>query len=264
MWRKSAAVLSITRRHLLSNRANKPPSRTLLTLFSYFHATPEQPRVHNTLTFQSLATARFSRRNISSDSRDILNCWNCNAAAAESTTPFLFCQPCRAVQPVDHSIDYFQIFSLEKKFDIDDENLERKYKDWQKKLHPDLVHSKSKEEREYAAEQSARVIDAYRTLTDALARAMYIMRLAGVEVDEEQTVSESELLCEIMEIREAVEEAADPQALNEIKAQMQQKLEVWGESFANAFQNKNYEEAQKSIQRMTYYKRVNEEIVKKL
>ena len=32
----------------------------------------------------------------------------------------------------------------EKKFDIDDENLERKYKDWQKKLHPDLVHSKSK------------------------------------------------------------------------------------------------------------------------
>lgn len=45
---------------------------------------------------------------------------------------------------------------------------------------------------------------------------------------------------------------------------MQQKLRVWGESFANAFQNKNYEEAQKSIQRMTYYKRVNEEIVKKL
>lgn len=32
----------------------------------------------------------------------------------------------------------------EKKFDIDDENLEGKYKDWQKKLHPDLVHSKSK------------------------------------------------------------------------------------------------------------------------
>ncbi|WOG98244.1 hypothetical protein DCAR_0417585 [Daucus carota subsp. sativus] len=262
MWRKSAAVLSITRRHLLSTRTNTPPSRTL-TLFSYFHTTPEQPRVYNTLTFQSPATARFSRRNISSDSRDILNCWNCNAVAA-STTPFLFCQSCRAVQPVDHSIDYFQIFSLEKRFDIDDENLERKYKDWQKKLHPDLVHSKSKEEREYAAEQSARVIDAYRTLTDALARAMYIMRLAGVEVDEEQTVSESELLCEIMEIREAVEEAADPQALNEIKAQMQQKLRVWGESFANAFQNKNYVEAQKSIQRMTYYKRVNEEIVKKL
>ena len=33
------------------------------------------------------------------------------------------------------------------------------------------------EEREYAAEQSARVIDAYRTLTDALARAMYIVSM---------------------------------------------------------------------------------------
>lgn len=96
------------------------------------------------------------------------------------------------------------MIAREKRFDIDDENLERKYKDWQKKLHPDLVHSKSKveaaclfdvftfcallldvyadvvffqEEREYAAEQSARVIDAYRTLTDALARAMYIVSM---------------------------------------------------------------------------------------
>ena len=36
-----------------------------------------------------------------------------------------------------------QYIDREKKYDIEDENLERKYKDWQKKLHPDLVHSKS-------------------------------------------------------------------------------------------------------------------------
>ncbi|KAK1404641.1 Iron-sulfur cluster co-chaperone protein HscB, mitochondrial [Heracleum sosnowskyi] len=263
MWRKLPSVFCIIRRQLLPKHINTSQSRSLLTLSSYFNSI-EKPRVYQLPNYQLLANARFSGRKICSDSRDKLsNCWNCTAVAS-GITPFLFCQSCRAVQPVDHSIDYFHIFSLEKKFDIDDENLERKYKDWQKKLHPDLVHSKSKEEREYAAEQSARVIDAYRTLTDALARAMYIMRLAGVEVDEEQTVSESELLSEIMEIREAVEEAADPQALNEIKAEMQQKLRVWGESFAKAFQNKDYEEAQKSIQRMTYYMRVNEEIVKKL
>ncbi|KAL8132149.1 hypothetical protein AgCh_007877 [Apium graveolens] len=263
MWRKLPPVFSIIRRQLLPNYKNMSQSRNLLTLLSYFNSI-ENPRVCQSPNYQLLANSTFSRRNTCSDSnKKLSSCWNCNAVAS-GITPFLVCQFCRAVQPVNHSIDYFHIFSLEKKFDVDDENLERKYKDWQKKLHPDLVHSKSKEEREYAAEQSARVIDAYRTLTDALARAMYIMRLAGVEVDEEQTVSESELLSEIMEIREAVEEAADPQALKEIKAQMLEKLRIWGESFANAFQNKNYEEAQKSIQRMTYYKRVNEEIVKKL
>lgn len=34
-------------------------------------------------------------------------------------------------------------FIREKKYEIDGSNLEGKYKDWQKKLHPDLVHTKS-------------------------------------------------------------------------------------------------------------------------
>ncbi|KAK1434993.1 hypothetical protein QVD17_00748 [Tagetes erecta] len=186
-------------------------------------------------------------------------CWNC-----KTQRPFLICESCGSVQPVDHSVDYFRIFGLEWKFDIEDGSLEGMYKNWQKKLHPDLVHTKSKEEREYAAEQSARVIDAYTTLRKPLSRAIYLMRLEGVEVDEEQTVSEPELLGEIMEIREAVEEAADSQALKKIQSQMEEKLRHWSNAFANAFGSKIFDEALKSIQRMTYYHRVNDEIVKKL
>ncbi|GAU28810.1 hypothetical protein TSUD_21470, partial [Trifolium subterraneum] len=65
----------------------------------------------------------------------------------------------------------------EKKYDIEGIDLEGKYKDWQKKLHPDLVHSKSQKERDFAAEQSARVIDAYRTLGKPLSRAIYIVSI---------------------------------------------------------------------------------------
>ncbi|CAM8991102.1 unnamed protein product [Rhodiola kirilowii] len=68
----------------------------------------------------------------------------------------------------------------------------------------------------------------------------------------------------IMEIREAVEEAADSQALTEIQIQMQEKLKHWAECFARAFQDRNFEEAKSSIHRMTYYERVNKEIVKML
>ncbi|CAM8994348.1 unnamed protein product [Rhodiola kirilowii] len=96
---------------------------------------------------------------------------------------------------------------------------EGKYKDWQKKLHPDLVHSKSQKEKDYAAEQSSRVIDAYRKLENPLSRAIYMLKLKGIDVDEEQTISEPELLGEIMDIREAVEEAVDSQALTEIQIQ---------------------------------------------
>lgn len=46
--------------------------------------------------------------------------------------------------------------------------------------------------------------------------------------------------------------------------QIQEKFKHWSKSFENAFQGQNYEAALTCIQRMTYYKRVNEEIVKKL
>ncbi|KAJ7975900.1 iron-sulfur cluster co-chaperone protein HscB, mitochondrial [Quillaja saponaria] len=211
--------------------------------------------LHNLKFCNSFEYLRISGNFFFSNSSEKVEgmCWNCHAVV--DSAPFLFCESCRSIQPVDKSVDYFEIFGLEKKYDIEGENLEGKYKQWQKKLHPDLVHSKSEKERDYAAEQSARVIDAFHTLSKPLSRAIYILKLEGVEVDEEQTTSEPQLLSEIMEIREAVEEAADSQALNQILSQMQGKLKEWSSSFDNAFRNQNFEEAQTCIRRMTYYDR---------
>eukprot|EP00262_Sarcandra_glabra_P005713 TRINITY_DN1749_c0_g1_i2.p1 TRINITY_DN1749_c0_g1~~TRINITY_DN1749_c0_g1_i2.p1 ORF type:complete len:235 (+),score=27.06 TRINITY_DN1749_c0_g1_i2:39-743(+) len=188
---------------------------------------PLQPRVFRSCTDHFPENFTDSTRKFYSELE--IRCWKCGAPL-----PFLACASCKSVQPVDPSVDYFQIFGLEKGYKIRDDNLEGKYKDWQKKLHPDLVHTKSEKERSYAAEQSARVIDAYRTLSKPLSRAMYLLQLEGIHVDEEKTVSDPELLAEIMEIREAVEEANGSQALKEIQCQ-----------------------------RMTYYQRAIEEIIRK-
>ncbi|KAG7554321.1 Co-chaperone HscB C-terminal oligomerization domain [Arabidopsis suecica] len=206
---------------------------------------------------------RFSGRVFCSESgagkRRSSGCWNCGEKAA-----FLFCNSCRSIQPVDDSVDYFQIFGLEKKYELDPGSLEGKYKDWQKKLHPDLVHNKSQKERDYAAEQSAKVTEACRTLTKRLSRAMYIMKLNGVNVNEEETITDPTLLMEIMELREAISEADDSTALNQIRSQVQEKLKQWSDSFVEAFESQRFDEAVKCIQRMTYYERACEEIVKKL
>ncbi|KAF9589425.1 hypothetical protein IFM89_023743 [Coptis chinensis] len=68
----------------------------------------------------------------------------------------------------------------------------------------------------------------------------------------------------MMEFREAVEEATSPQALKEIEYQVQEKMKTWSKLFDNAFKDRKYEDAISSIQRMTYYHRINEEITKKL
>ncbi|XP_039057498.1 uncharacterized protein LOC120200819 [Hibiscus syriacus] len=131
---------------------------------------PLRPEIFPDSKISLLSFCSQSAANLDSTTKP---CWNC-IANAPGSTPFLYCDSCRSIQPVDLSIDYFQIFGLEKKHEIEVDGLERRYKDWQKKLHPDIVHSKSEKEREYAAEQSGRVIDVYRTLSKPLSRAVYI------------------------------------------------------------------------------------------
>ncbi|CAL1395427.1 unnamed protein product [Linum trigynum] len=212
----------------------------------------QNPRVFPRNYFCSQSSGEFSN----------VRCWNCDAQPEPGL--FLVCDSCGVIQPVDRSLDYFRLFGLEKKYEIGDAHLHDNYKDWQKKLHPDLVHSKSEKERDFAREQSARVGDAYRTLINPLLRAMYIMKIVGVDVNEEETISDPDLLVEVMEIRESVEEAPDSKALNKIQSQLQEKIDLWSKSFANAFESKSFEEAKDCIRRMTYYERAIEEIVKRL
>ncbi|KAF8096478.1 hypothetical protein N665_0307s0009 [Sinapis alba] len=262
------------------NRAKKLVAASISTLLTrqtfYPPSSPFRSTIsvnlHTQLAHDSLAISvreelRFSGRGFCSGSSDTTSsvCWNCGGFSSEKAV-FLFCESCRSIQPIDDSVDYFQIFGLEKKYELDagTGSLEGKYKDWQKKLHPDLVHNKSQKERDYAADQSAKVTEAYRTLTKRLSRAMYIMKLNGKHVNEEETITDPTLLMEIMELREAIAEANDSKELDQIRSQVQEKLKQSSDSFAEAFESHRFDEAVKCIQRMTYYERACEEIVKKL
>ncbi|KAJ3674556.1 hypothetical protein LUZ60_005172 [Juncus effusus] len=239
---------------LLSPNPLKPSNSLLLRPFLSRTDTAQIRQ----LCFQ---TTRIPCKFFSSDSS--FSCWSCGAVGPTSG-PFLACGSCGAVQPVDHSVDYFEIFGVKQMYDIKEETLEGIYKDWQKKLHPDLVHSKSEKEKSFAAEQSGRVIDAYRTLRKPLSRALYLLKLEGVHVDEEKTVSDPDLLIEMMEMREAVEEANSSQDLKEIQSKVQKKLETWSNSFKEAFEKRDFQSAINCTQRMRYYEKAIEEIVKKL
>ncbi|CAN4113927.1 unnamed protein product [Withania somnifera] len=266
MWRKKLRILAPFSQTPFLRRREIPISSSCSNTQLNFPHVEQFPQFLQSTRFNFLGNdLGFPGRTFfCSEAAQKIRCWNCCNCVSSNTAPFLVCSSCGCVQPVDQSVDYFQIFGLEKKYGIEGENLERKYKDWQRKLHPDLVHTKSQKEREYAAEQSARVIDAYRTLTDPLSRAIYILKLEGVHVDEEEKIDDVELLTEMLEIRETVEEAADSQALQQIQGQIQGKFEQSSISFADAVESRKYEEALAAIRRMTYYKRANEEIVKKL
>ncbi|MBF0182303.1 MAG: Fe-S protein assembly co-chaperone HscB [Magnetococcales bacterium] len=132
-------------------------------------------------------------------------CWSCRGV----TGPGLFCRTCDAILPVDHGVDFFRLFGLEVGFVVDRTLLEERYRELQKRLHPDFFASRGAMERRLSLEHVTRVNEALRTLTHPLERAGYLLRLAGWQ--EEKIPPDTAFLAEVMEQREALDEV-DPGA----------------------------------------------------
>ncbi len=95
-----------------------------------------------------------------------------------------FCSACGKVQP-PKPVDYFTFFALPRKLHLDTALLEREFYELSRKLHPDLCARADKREQEWSLEQSSLLNDAYRTLKDPIRRTEYLLRLEGVELEEQ-------------------------------------------------------------------------------
>jgi molecular chaperone HscB len=82
-------------------------------------------------------------------------------------------------------VDYFTFFGLPRKLNIDIPGLEREFYQLSRKLHPDLYSGAEAREQQWSLEQSSQLNDAYRTLKDPIKRTEYLLRLEGVELEEQ-------------------------------------------------------------------------------
>ena len=102
-----------------------------------------------------------------------------------------FCEACGKVQP-PAPVDYFTFFGLSRKLELDVVVLEKDFYELSRKLHPDLNARSGSREQEWSLQQSSLLNDAYRTLKDPIKRTQYLLKLEGVEL-EEQSKSATEL-----------------------------------------------------------------------
>jgi molecular chaperone HscB len=112
-------------------------------------------------------------------SEDTHSCWSCGSMRAAH-----FCEACGKVQP-PVPVDYFSFFGLPPKLDLDVKILEKDFYDLSRRLHPDLNARADSKEQEWSLEQSSLLNDAYRTLKDPIKRTEYLLRLEGVELEEQ-------------------------------------------------------------------------------
>ncbi len=95
-----------------------------------------------------------------------------------------FCEACGKVQP-PAPVDYFTFFGLPRKLNLDVAALERDFYELSRKLHPDLNAQAGSQEQEWSLQQSSLLNDAYRTLKDPIKRTQYLLKLEGVELEEQ-------------------------------------------------------------------------------
>jgi molecular chaperone HscB len=115
------------------------------------------------------------------DSAIPVDCWSCAVAHNEST---LFCPHCSKIQPPPGG-DYFSVFSLVPKLDLDLGMLEHQFHKLSRKLHPDRFARASASEKDWSLADTALLNDAYRTLRDPIRRTEYLLKLHGAEIGEE-------------------------------------------------------------------------------
>jgi molecular chaperone HscB len=81
--------------------------------------------------------------------------------------------------------NYFEFFDLPAKLQIDTVSLEQRFYALSRRLHPDRFASKPAAEQDAALAESSRLNDAYRTLKDPILRTQYLLKLEGVELEEQ-------------------------------------------------------------------------------
>src|SRR5258706_2629576 len=104
--------------------------------------------------------------------------------------------------------NHFELFGLQPAFSVDQQALERSYREIQSRVHPDRFAHAGDAERRASLQWTTRVNEAYRTLKDPLQRAKHLLELRGVDVAfETNTSMPADFLVEQMELRESLEKA---------------------------------------------------------
>lgn len=162
-----------------------------------------------------------------------LACWSCSVAHNEST---LFCPDCSKIQPPIIG-DYFSVFGLKHRLNIDLPALEQEFHRLSRRLHPDRFARASENEKQWSLADTALLNDAYRTLKDPLRRTEYLLKLEGAETkplqDEEKTSRvPSDVLEEVFELNMQLEEMRGSKKLDQEDAELNRSLRESREKFA--------------------------------
>ena len=121
--------------------------------------------------------------------------------------------------------NFFELFKLPEKFQIDTEKLQENYRSIQKEIHPDRFATSSENEKMQSMIKTTQINDAYQTLKSPIKRAKYILSLHKFN---EKVTLPPDFLMQQMEWEEHLEEIEkDKNELEQFKLSINKEYEQY-------------------------------------
>jgi len=146
--------------------------------------------------------------------------------------------------------NFFQLFNLEEKFEIDLEELEKKYLQFQNEFHPDKSTSKE-------IDQSIEINQAYQVLSDDFLRACYLLSLKGIDIqnDEKAVIIDHQTLEEALELQEKISEIEDKNQISFLEKEIYNKVNYNLKEFLKAFETNEIKLSSQLLIKVKYLKK---------
>lgn len=164
--------------------------------------------------------------------------------------------------------NHFELFGLPVSFDIDTDNLAARYREMQRRVHPDKYANASDQDRRLSLQMTALINEAFQTLKDPVRRGRYLLGLRGIDLgDETDTAMDSAFLMEQMELRENLDEVRQTdnprKALAELADRIEQRLQEGIGQFRRALADgtpESNKKARNAVREMQFLEKMRREI----
>ena len=163
------------------------------------------------------------------------------------------------------SSNFFELFDLPVSYDVDLNRVQQQYMVLQKQVHPDRFASGSDLEKRLSMQQTSWINEAQSTLKDPVLRASYLLKLRGIDFSlENETTMDAAFLMQQLEMRERLEniknESEPLDVLDSLAKEVKTSTRSMMDSFAQAFNNDNLDDAREWIRKLQFMQKAKKEI----
>lgn len=161
--------------------------------------------------------------------------------------------------------NYFELFGLPLRFEVEERELAERYKNLQRQLHPDTVTTADERLKRFAVQSAAHVNEAYRILRDPLGRAGYLLQQQGYRLDGVTGRQlPAEFLMRQIQLREELETvpgAENPwECLLDLRERIGREIATHYDSFREQMRSQDYPAAGDTVRKLQFFHKLQNEM----